>query len=307
MKFSFFLLLVVGFVPLLGRADETAATVGQSTSPSSPSVLNNFKASFTWFAYNLNSDMVLSDTNNRDGFNEVKIDNAPSIGYKLNADMVVNVSQTFRQVIDKNPNNPEVTALDPYLGFALNNIVKSNSGFKLDSQLRYYAPFSRATAQARDKVAATDAGRGTFRLTINPTQTFLGEAFTFNPAVLYYYRMSTHSDADRIKANGKPDRFDQRIYFDPSLSYGISPKLEVYVEYDSIIEHYTNSNYWSPSQLNSDIYLGVNWTPIKKLVINPAIYWSASETRADNGTKSYKLIQGIDYTQVMLQVVYTFL
>ena len=305
MRLGLLTILAIFLFPFVSFGDESNASKAQNAA-APPSFLKNFKSSFTWVAYNLNNDMLVSDTNNRDGFNKLKIDNSLSVGYKVSSDFSITGGQTFQQLIDTNPDNPELKALDPYISAGLNNIVKTNSGFKLGAVVRYYMPFSRATAQARDKIAATEAGRGTFRVTINPVQS-IGSSFTFNPAVLYYYRMATHNDAERIKANGKPDHFDQRLYFDPSLSYSLTPKVDVYVEFDAIIEHYTNSNYWTPARANSDIYLGLVWTPVKKLVINPALYWSAAETKALDGTKSYKLVRGIDYTQVLLQVIYTFL
>ena len=91
------------------------------------------------------------------------------------------------------------------------------------------------------------------------------------------------------------------VIFDPSISYSISPKVEVYVEWTPGYWRHTTDGKWSSTNHPTDgqyFAYGAYWNPTKKISVNPYLLYQISAAPKD---------RGLDKQDIGLLLQYTFM
>ncbi len=246
------------------------------------------------------------------------------LGYSLGKGYTLRLTNVVAQVIDEDDTNKPATISDPYLTLSLPPLIKLEQyAFAVSGYVRYYLPLSRSTQDGVNVGAKDDKGRGQFRIYLNPNKSFFDGALTFNFVNLFQFKFNANTPQERFdKATiqkaltGKGNlgsnvisyREDMYYVFNPSVAYAASSKLEAYVEWASLWRHTTNGKWSSVDHPSDGQYIspGVNWTPTKKVLVNPYISYqlSAVNVKDDpaNGVK-----KGLDHFDIGVQLQYTFM
>lgn len=226
------------------------------------------------------------------------------LGYRISSKWSISVTQPFTQRIDNKPADEvdPFASNDPYLSLTNPRVLNSQRyGFNLLGQLRYYLPFSRGTSQAVAKAAPADTGHGMFRFLVAPSKTWLDGALNFTPNIMAFYRLPARTNAERTTAqaakggSGAHDHLS--LIFDPVLSYALSEKLELYLEYAASMDHSTAAplgSKWTKWKTEDYVSPGANIQLTKKLLLNPYLDFPPR-------------IDDLNLTGVGLQAIYSFL
>ena len=206
----------------------------------------------------------------------ININHYFGIGYKIGSRWRIGMTQTFSQTIDefKNADVDPLVAKDPYITLTNSKVLSSEKyGANLSAYIRYYAPLSRASSKAVAAAAADEYGAGKVRLLVAPTKTFLDGALTINLTSLINYHISSVSSQVRATKNdGDSARNDMQLVFNPGVYYQAAPKVEVYLEYATALDHTTkNGGHWGKYKDQDEFNPGVNYQITKRLQLNPVL------------------------------------
>ncbi len=299
------------------RAEEAVAT---SESSSGNSVWNaiqkNGKASYLLWLYGMHTEAL---SGNRDGTGtNLTADHYFAIGAALGKGFTLKMTNLGRQSINEAPEaaGKSFVFQDPYFTLSKSGLLKNEAmAFNMDAYLRYYAPFSRPNVDARNKGAIDDKGRGVIRVYVAPSKSFFDGKLTFNGTMLTNIKLNSKTPQERFDAatrefakTGKGNdgasvvsyRKDMYFLADPSIAYTVSNKLEIYLEWYALWEHTTNGKWTSIDEPESDqtISPGLNWTPTKKILVNPYLEYKTSLEKKE---------RKFGVASVGVQMQYTFL
>jgi len=140
---------------------------------------------------------------------------------------------------------------DPYVTLSHSKLLHNEEmGFNLEGYARYYIPVSRDTQDglnsgfiAKDG-GPNDVSNGQLRLYVNPTKTFLDGKLTLSGATMMNFKFSRLSAQERFdrqtaeiakhgddSVEAKSFREDAYLFFDPTATYSVSSKVDMYLEY----------------------------------------------------------------------------
>jgi len=266
-------------------ADTTASAPATGTQSSFSNTLQTIRKNTTgsyqmWFRGP--NVQALSGNTDGNGTN-LAMTHYLALGYKVGSKWRIGLTQPFTQLIDEVPAQAKdpFVANDPYITFTNPRIVNSKKyGTNLYGYLRYYAPLSRSTNQLANYSAASSAnlkkgipgesGNGRVRMYLGPTKTFFDGALTVNAQMLFQYNLASRTEADRIAVTGSPHRNDLTFIFDPLVSYSVTDKLDVYLEYAFDITRSTSGK-WTDWKDTDYISPGVYYSATKRLWLNPYV------------------------------------
>jgi hypothetical protein len=280
-------------------SNDTAAPAFVTASVGPDDLMQNARFMYEFWLRGMNS-RALSGNTNGEGTN-LSVLHTFAFGYQLNQKWSLGFTQAFSQSIDQKPateKDPWV-AENPYFAVVNNSLWKSgDETMNLYAYARYYFPFSRENARAVSQAKRLEAGRGSFRLYVNPTKSFLDGKLTLNLQTLVQIPFARRSGADRAAANGgDPSHEDFHFLFDPILTYTLNSNVEVYLEYATgSLHHYTNGQLSKLTDPDDGQYIseGMNILVGKKLLINP--YFSQGP-----------VFRGLKNTDIGILADYTFL
>lgn len=300
------------------RAEEAAAT---STS-GWDTFTKNARASYLLWLQGMRSEAL---SGNRDGTGTSLVaDHYAALGYNLGNNYSIRLTNLMRQTIDEDPTNRPTEFLDPYLTLSKSKLVSvEKAAFAVDTYLRYYIPVSNGTINGKNRGVINDTGRGQLRVYINPNKSFFDGALTVAFATLTQFKFNSNTPQERfdkatIEKNktGRGNlgtsvvsyREDMYFVFNPSVAWTASSKVEAYVEWAALWRHTTNGKWSSVNHPSDGQYIspGINWTPTKKILVNPYISYQLSAINIkDNPTAGQK--KGIEHFDIGLQMQYSFL
>jgi hypothetical protein len=295
------------------KADSSAAApAGASSASSGGSSLldeiqkNGIAAYLAW----LTGPNTQALSGNKDGTGtNLSLSHYGWIGWKFNDKVNITLSEVAQQTIDDVPAhkaNPFVYS-DPYITLTNSKLMHSDYyGTNLMAYIRYYVPASRTDHDNNNAGRFTDLGYGGIRLFVNPTKSWFDGKLTFNGQALTNIRFASLSREERARrslandgSNPNGDREDFYVLLDPVLDYQWTPKVDVYLEYATgYLRHHTNGHFvTNPRSLGDGQWFspGLNWTPTKKILLNPYLSWGP---RPAGGVKN---------TDIGVQFQYTFL
>jgi hypothetical protein len=302
------------------RAEDAAAT---STSGGIwDAIQKNGKASYLLWLQGMRSESL---SGNRDGSGtSLQADHYVALGASLGNGFTFRMTNLFSQPIDEDATNKPVNWADPYFTLSKSKLLNSEKyAFNMDAYLRYYAPLSRSTQDGVNKGARDDKGRGQLRIYVAPSKSFFDGALTLAFTSLAQFKFNANTPQERFDKASREFaktgagnlgtsivsyREDMYFVFNPSLAYQASSKVEAYVEWASLWRHTTNGKWSSVNHPSDGQYIspGINWTPTKKILVNPYVSYQLSAiNKKDNPTAGVE--KGIDHFDVGVQLQYTFL
>ncbi len=320
-----FLLAALLALSPAARAEEAVATSEASSSNSVwNAVKKNGKASYLMWLYGAHTEALSG--NRAGGGTNLTADHYIAIGAALGKGFTFKMTNLGRQSINEAPEAAGKSFVwqDPYFTLSKSGLLKNEAiAFNMDAYVRYYAPFSRPNVDARNKGAIDDKGRGVLRLYIAPSKSFMDGKLTFTGTMLTNIKLNSKTPQERFDANtrevarrgvsagnGPEDangnntivsyRKDMYYLLDPSVAYTVSNKLEIYLEWYALWEHTTNGKWTSIDEPESDqtISPGLNWTPTKKILVNPYLEYKVSGEKKE---------RKLGVASVGVQMQYTFL
>ncbi|MGZ3655331.1 MAG: hypothetical protein ACXVB9_04490 [Bdellovibrionota bacterium] len=310
------ILLTMASVPAL--AEEASTSTAENAAASSSFLERHGKANYLMWLTGPRTEAL---SGNKDGTGtNLMMRHYPTLGFKFNDDISLTATELMTQTYNDKTDleSRHFTVDDPYLTLDDAKLLHSETyGTNLDAYVRYYVPVSRASRDGfntgylpSDTLAPNDAGNGQIRFYLNPTKTFLDGALTFSGAVLANVKLSRLSTEERIarqqtellKNGGDLDtatgaRENAYIFLDPTVTYSVSSKVDLYLEYSTGYLHHSTAGSWTKlTDPNEGQYIspGINWAAAKKLNVNPYISWGP-------------VFQGLTKADLGLQIQYTFL
>ncbi len=288
-------------LPVVANADSAASAPAAQSSTSSALEALKKKVKLSYQAW-LSGPTAKSLSGNSDGNGtNLTLTHYVGTGYRITKALSINVTQPFQQKIDEQPASvvDPLTSLDPYMTLSHGSIAGSEKyGTSLSGYLRYYMPLSRATNKSANAFSANDAGNGAVRLLVTPSKSFMDGALSISGTTLVHYRLAKQSSQERAVAKGTGTRNDYYFLFNPSISYDISSKVGVYVEYATgTLTHNTGDGNWTKlnnADLGQYISPGINWQASKRLGVNPYVSWGP-------------VFRGVKNTNIGVIATYTFL
>jgi hypothetical protein len=324
-KFLLMFALAVAVVAPAAHAEET----NSSTAGANQSFLEKYGiASYLLWAQQMHTEAL---SGNRDGTGtNLLFEHFFTVGAKLSKKVSLKGTVYFDQNIDEDDTTRQWEPGDVYLTLSDNSLVHSDVyGFNLDGYVRLYAPTSPRTINGINAGGTSDMGHGKMRLLLNPVKTWFDGKLSFSGLAymnFYFNRMSpqerfdagTREAAKGGKATPTSTRQDMYLVLDPSLTYSVSSKVDVYIEWASgVLRHFTSgvtgtgpvdSRWTSINNPSDGMYLspGVNWNPTKKLSLNPYLSYQLSAVH-DTDVNSVKRRVSLFHADIGLQVSYAFL
>lgn len=215
------------------------------------------------------------------------------LGWKLSSKWSVSLTQPLVQKIRpefdaKGKEQKNLYLADTSITFTNSKIASSSKyGTNLSAYMRYYAPTSNTSVNSKGTV--DDQRNGAIRSIIIPSKTFMDGALTLSGAIDLRYRLAN-------EVNETTGHNNIRAMFDPVLEYAINDKISTYLEYyTGYLTHNTKTGTWGKVRDEQGISPGVNWTPTKKILVNPFVSWDGRD------------IMRANRTQIGLNAQYTFL
>ncbi len=256
------------------HANSTASVPANSSTSSSSDLLQTMrkKTRATYLLEVLGARTKTLSGNTGDGTN-ITLNHYLGLSYKIGSKWGVGVTQSAGQIINENPNDDPLVFKDPYVTFSNSNIWSSQRyGTSLTGYIRYYAPISRNTQRAVDAASRNEAGKGSIRMVLTPSKSFMDGNLTISASTLLQYRMSSRTNAQRIAANGDPFRNDMIFLMTPTVEYSFTPKISGYLEYGFDMTHSTRGSLftkWGTYKTNDYVSPGANIQVTKRLFLNP--------------------------------------
>lgn len=282
----------------------------------------NARASYLLWLQGMRSEAL---SGNRDGTGTSLVaDHYAALGYSLGSGYSVKLTNLMRQTIDEDPTNRPTEFMDPYLTLSKSKLIDvEKAQFGVDTYLRYYIPVSNGTINGKNRGVINDTGRGQLRVYINPNKAFFDGALTFNFATLTQFKFNANTPQERFdkatieKAKtGRGNlgtsvvsyREDMYFVFNPSVAWTASSKVEAYVEWASLWRHTTNGKWSSVNHPADGQYIspGINWTPTKKILVNPYISYQLSAINKKDDPAN-GMDKGLGNFDIGLQMQYSFL
>ena len=270
---------------------------------------------------------------NKDGTGtNLEIRHYPTFGGKFNETLSLVFTPQFTQLYNVKPQAEQrhFTLDNPYFTLEDSKLWKNELyGLNLDAYLRYYLPTSRFTHDQNnvgylppDTLAPNDNGRGEIRLYLNPTKSFLDGKLTLSGAMLANLKLARLSGDERLaRQQAKLDdltdndtlvrqsegadlsftpttaREDLYVFIDPVVTYSVTPKLDLYLEYATGYLHHDTNGHWTSTNHS-----------VEGRYFSPGAYWAAAKGLSVNPYISYgPVFQGLVKADLGLQVTYTFL
>lgn len=280
MKTQLLLALSLALAAQPALADSTAS-VNTSSASSSSSVLDTIqkygKASYVFEMYGPTAKALSGNT---DGTGTaITINHYFGVGAKIGGKWSVGMTQPFRQNIDDveqgAPGAKDAFhALDPYVSLNNSRILGNSANtFRLASQLRYYAPLSKSTINARNDGKSSEAGAGTMRAVLIPSLDLMDGALSLSSATYFYYRFASKTGAEHAaNTGGDASRNDFYVIAVPTVAYQATKNVQAYLETGMALRHRTHGKGWTDTDDKSDgLYIapGAYISVGKKLTLNP--------------------------------------
>lgn len=201
----------------------------------------------------------------------------PRIGWKFTKNFSLNLQQDITQFL-----GPQEKAAadrkewlvfnDPYVTAAWGSVFSTDK-LSIPAYIRYYVPFSRASASSLGNAKGRDQTNGKFRFQFvpiyNPTPaielSMLNRLIYLVPGVSQDYR----------NIAGLGDRQDFALLFVPQVAYNLTPTFQPYLAYATgYLYHTRRTNHMSKLNHPSDgqyVELGFNYSVTPKWTVNPMI------------------------------------
>jgi hypothetical protein len=308
------LAVAVGFSPM-AQADSSAAG-STSSGGFLDNFVNNFSKNgivsyLLWYTgpytQALSGDVNINN-GNIGGGEQMYFAHYLTVGYKFyDGNMVFKLSTLVAETIDddtdKDPNAPNwLDFAQTYMTLDFPHALKSERyNTNLETYVRYYIPIDRDDHDGVNQGIINDTGHGMIRLYVNPTKTWFDGKLTLSGAFLGNIKLPSNSPSQRVARGLTPQntgsplitkfrrstdaaagfgsayREDFYIYLDPTITYSISPTVDLGFEAASgYMEHTTAGSPHRWSQLN-DPFNGayfdpnVSWQATKKFNLEPYI------------------------------------
>jgi hypothetical protein len=213
----------------------------------------------------------------------------PRIGWKFTKNFSLNLAQTITQFLgpqETKPNAGEtevarkewLTFGDPYVTASWGTWFTYDK-FSLPTYIRYYIPFSRASAQSAG--AVKDAANGAIRFNMNPTYA-LSDIIELSMLSRIQYRIPGISQDLRNKSatvttvgaagTAYSNREDFYLMFAPAVAVQVTPMIQPYIQYSTgRMTHTRRTNHLTKlnDPANGQAFeLGVNLSPTPKFGIS---------------------------------------
>jgi hypothetical protein len=248
-------------------APEPAAAGQSTTSAVIKNIRERAKASYTLWV--TGSSLESMDGKKGAGSN-LAVDQFARIGYKVSSKWTIGVTQHWTNTIrDVSGNKENLVWNNPYITASNSSITKSTRyGTNLSGYVRYYAPFSKASAESVGK--RVDTKNGVIRVVLDPTKTFFDGKMTVSGAVY-----ANRSLASAPPSAGVAEQRDWRIYLYPRVSYEVSSNFQPYVAYFNDWEHVrldknrNGGGRWQSFNDKHNLEIGFDWQPVAGLNVTP--------------------------------------